>query len=313
MFIGWAKEFFTPKIGEDEAILTFAYFSKGLVKNPPTSGFLTIFFLILLGTFVKKGFHVPGDISWDFHDSWLLGREVFFSHSFTFVEKDGDDANKKKLQLARFTKTLHPWKLTTHCCKKGAISKKGKDRKGLSFKHHFGRLSGCQSSIVATWAGSSVSSRPARCLYSFCAAPKVIFCVMMSQRLEWHDTYLLSSIAIVKLGSKHVPKKAATKKIQLLPSTVQFIYTLGSPNSCHDFAFETNPMVVAIHHPKISCLVFHRGQLTSLAVVNGRRAHACEREKKPASGEPDFFWSIKNRFFAQKKHLRTIWFSGVSC
>lgn len=49
---------------------------------------------------------------------------MFFSHSFTIVEKDGDDANKKKLQLARFTKTLHPCKLTTHCCKKGAISKK---------------------------------------------------------------------------------------------------------------------------------------------------------------------------------------------
>ena len=27
---------FTPKIGEDEPILTIAYFSKGLVKNPPT-------------------------------------------------------------------------------------------------------------------------------------------------------------------------------------------------------------------------------------------------------------------------------------
>ena len=29
---------------------------------------------------------------------------------------------------------------------------------------------------VARWAGSSVSSRPARCLYSFCGGPKEMLC-----------------------------------------------------------------------------------------------------------------------------------------
>ena len=158
-------------------------------------------------------------MSWDFHDSWLLGREVFFSHSFTIVEKDGDDANKKKLQLARFTKTLHPCKLTTHCCKKGAISKKGKDRKGLSFKHHFGTSQGVKA---ASWPRGQVPLYPRD--QRDVSIPSVWVlrrcCVMMSQRLEeWHDTYLLSSIAIVKLGPKHVPKKAA-KMFHLLPYTV---------------------------------------------------------------------------------------------
>ena len=96
-------------------------------------------------------------------------------------------------------------------------------------------------------------------------------------------------------------------------SHIPYIYfnTLEVPTLPRFCRNETNSMVVAIHLTKISCLVFHRGQLTSLAVVNGRRLWCELREQKHLQVvSRRVFEASKIGVLLQKKHLGTIDFQG---